>query len=484
MDLVGSPIKSPETLTWPAGLENKMMGPVHTDYNFSIPEGKETRFIWSESWRLAWPVFIGGGVSQSMILISRMMMGRIGESSLAALGMGQMIFFAIVMGLSSVSVGMVALMAREVGAGNPKEASRIFGQGVYFGAILSVALAVLGILFSKKIFLALHTPQDVIDQASKFMQILFLGLPLASLSFFVGAGLRGAGDTRTPMIIQVVNTVFNIVIQWILVFGKFGFPKMGITGAGLAMVLAFAMAMVCFILMFVFRMNIIPINFSGLRMDWEIIKRLIKIGGPTAVEWELIQLGLIAFIGIVNRYGTEPGAAYIIGISFLTFTQLPAMGFNASATTLVGMCLGAKRPDVAEEAVRVNLRAATILMTLIGVALFFFARPLVILLFPDSSELTVELTVFYLQTVAVAQPFMGICFVQAGALRGAGYSVSPMLVQTFGMYFFRIGLAVLLWKALNAPVEWLWATQIPDFIFRSIMMGLSIRRGRWKQIKV
>jgi putative MATE family efflux protein len=461
-----------------------MMGPIKTDLNFSIPEGQETRFIWSESWRLAWPVFIGMGVSQSMILISRMMMGKIGESSLTALGMGQMIFFAIVMGLSSVSVGMVALMAREVGAGNPKEASRIFGQGVYFGTIVSVALALFGMAFSRPIFQLLHTPAEVVEEASRFMRILFIGLPLASASFFVGAGLRAAGDTRTPMIIQVVNTVLNIFIQWVLVFGKFGLPKMGITGAGLAMVLAFAMAMGCFVFLFAFRLNIIAINFSRFRMDWAIFKRLLKIGGPTAIEWELIQFGLIAFIGIVNRYGTEPGAAYIIGITILSFSQLPAMGFNTSATVLVGMCLGAKRPELAEEAVRVNSRASLITMSLIAVLLILFARQVVTLLFPDSSELTVDLTVLYLITVGLAQPFMAISFVQAGALRGAGYSVSPMLVQTFGMYFFRIGLAVLLWKALKAPVQWLWVTQIPDFLFRSIMMGFSIRRGKWKRIKV
>lgn len=461
-----------------------MMQPINSDAHFSIPEGSETRFLWAQSWRLAWPVFIGMGVSQSMILISRMMMGKIGESSLAALGMGQMIFFAIVMGLSSVSVGMVALMAREVGAGNPKEASRIFGQGVYLGAILSVILAVLGIVFSRSIFEALHTPEDVIHEASRFMQILFLGMPLASVSFFLGAGLRGAGDTRTPMVVQVLNTLVNIGIQWVLVFGKFGFPKMGITGAGLAMVLSFALAMACFILLFLLRWNVIGINFSGFKFDWDIIRRLIKIGGPTAIEWELIQLGLIAFIGIVNRYGTEPGAAYIIGITILSFSQLPAMGFNVSATTLVGMCLGAKRPELAEETLRINLRASLALMTLFGVVLFFLARTVTVALFPDSSELTVELTVLFLQTVAIAQPFMAICFVQAGALRGAGYSVSPMLVQTFGMYFFRIGLAVLLWKALNAPVQWLWATQIPDFLFRSIMLALSIRSGSWKKVKV
>jgi len=419
-----------------------------------------------------------------MILISRVMVGVVGESSLAALGMGQMIFFAVVMGLASVSVGMVALMAREVGAGELKEASRIFGQGVFFSTLLSIALALAGILMSRFIFLALHTPAEVVDDATRFMQIVFAGLPFASASFFLGAGLRGAGDTRTPMIIVVFTVVLNVFIQYLLVFGKWGLPRMGITGAGMAMALSFVFSLAVFIMLFVFRMSVLPIEFSRFRIDWNVIKRLIKIGGPTAVEWELIQLGLIVFISIVNHYGTEPGAAYIIGLTILNFSQLPAIGYNAAATTLVGMCLGASRPDLAEDAVRINMRAALILMSAIGVVLFFLARVLITALFPGSSEATITQAGFYLQAVAMAQPLMAIAFVQAGSLRGAGYSLSPMIVQSIGMYFFRIGLALVLWKALAAPVHWLWLTQIPDFLFRAFFLTLSVRRGKWKLVKV
>lgn len=419
-----------------------------------------------------------------MILISRVMVGVVGESSLAALGMGQMIFFAVVMGLASVSVGMVALMAREVGAGELKEASRIFGQGVFFSTLLSIALALAGILMSRFIFLALHTPAEVVDDATRFMQIVFAGLPFASASFFLGAGLRGAGDTRTPMIIVVFTVVLNVFIQYLLVFGKWGLPRMGITGAGMAMALSFVFSLAVFIMLFVFRMSVLPIEFSRFRIDWNVIKRLIKIGGPTAVEWELIQLGLIVFISIVNHYGTEPGAAYIIGLTILNFSQLPAIGYNAAATTLVGMCLGASRPDLAEDAVRINMRAALILMSAIGVVLFFLARVLITALFPGSSEATITQAGFYLQAVAMAQPLMAIAFVQAGSLRGAGYSLSPMIVQSIGMYFFRIGLALVLWKVLAAPVHWLWLTQIPDFLFRAFFLTLSVRRGKWKLVKV
>jgi len=461
-----------------------MMRPLNNELRFMIPEGKEARFLWRESWRLAWPVFIGQAVSQSMILLSRVMIGAIGESSLAALGMGQMIFFAVVMGLASVSVGMVALMAREVGAGNAKEASRIFGQGVYFSTLISVVLALAGIFFARSIFIALHTPADVVNDAARFMRIVFAGLPFASVSFFIGAGLRGAGDTRTPMIIVVITVVLNVLIQYLLVFGKWGLPKMGITGAGLAMALSFVISIVLCIMLFVFKMSVLPIEFSGFQIDWQVLKRLVKIGGPTAVEWEMIQLGLIVFISIVNHYGTEPGAAYIIGLTILNFSQLPAIGYNAAATTLVGMCLGASRPDLAEDAVRINLRAALIIMTMIGVALFFFARAIITMLFPGSSEETITQAGFYLQAVAMAQPLMAIAFVQAGSLRGAGYSLSPMIVQSIGMYFFRIGLAVILGKGFAVPVHWLWLTQIPDFLFRAFFLTLSVRRGKWKLVKV
>ena len=256
------------------------------EIKFVIPEGHENKFLWRESWRLAWPVFIGQAVSMSMILLSRVMIGTIGESSLAALGMGQMIFFAMVMGLASVSVGMVALMAREVGAGNPREASRIFGQGVVFGTLISVGLSIFGLIFTRHILVLLHVPTDVLTQSTRFMQVLFLGLPMASLSFFMGGGMRGAGDTRTPMILIVITVLLNIFIQWVLVFGKFGLPKLGIFGAGLAMSISFAIALVMFSALFVFKLTAIPIEFSGLRIDWATIKRIVKIGGPTAIEFE------------------------------------------------------------------------------------------------------------------------------------------------------------------------------------------------------
>ncbi len=456
----------------------------HNELMFIIPEGSEKRFLWSQSWRLAWPVFIGQGVSTSMILLSRVMIGTISASALAALGIGQMIFFAVVMGLTSISVGMVALIAREVGGGNSKGASKIFGQGTKFGTILSVLLAGLGIWLTRPIFQALQIAPEVMDDAVKCMIWLFLGLPFASICFFLGAGLRGAGDTRTPMIIIVINTALNIIIQYALVFGKFGIPKMGIIGAGLAMNIAFLLATVMFVPVFWLKLAVLPINLSGFRIDWGIIKKIVRIGGPTAVEWELIQLGLIAIVSIINHYGPEEGAAYIIGLTILNFFQLPAIGYNAAATTQIGMCLGAKRPDLAEQSVRINLIASVILMSILSGILIAFARPLITALFPESSEYTVSLARLYLFAVAICQPLMALAFVQAGALRGAGYSISPMIAQSLGMYVFRIGLAVVLWKVYRAPVYWIWLTQLPDFIFRSVYLTISVRRGKWKVVKV
>jgi len=456
----------------------------NNEFGLTIPAGEEKKFLWRESWRLAWPVFIGQGVMTSMILLSRVMVGALSEGSLAALGIGQMIFFTIVMGLASISVGMVALIAREMGAGNTIEASRIFGQGVYFGTLVSIVLSIAGILLARPIFQLLNSPPEVIKEAVVFMKILFAGLVPASISFFLGAGLRGAGDTRTPMIIQVVNTLLNIFFLYLLVFGKWGLPKMGIEGASLAMVTGFSLALIMFILLFAFKLTIIPISFSGFALNWDIIKRIVKIGGPTAIEWELIQLGLIGFVSIVNHYGTEASASYIIGLTILNFSQLPAMGYNASVTTLVGMCLGAKKPDLAEIAVEINTRASLLIMSLLSILIFFFARPLITLLFPQSSEQTVELAKLYLQVIAICQPLMAMSFVQAGALRGAGYSVSPMIVQSLGMYLFRIGLAVLLWKEFSASVHWLWLTQIPDFLFRAVFLSASIKKGKWKMVKV
>ena len=419
-----------------------------------------------------------------MILLSRMMVGHLGEGSLAGVGIGQMIFFALVVGLSAVGIGVVALVARQIGAGDREEAGRILGQGVMFGTLVAIFISLIGISFARPLFELLQSPPEVISEGVRFIRIVFIGLAPAAMSFFISAGLRGAGDTRTPMIIVTICNALNLVFQYLLIFGKFGFPRMGIVGAGLAMDIGFGLSVIIFTLYFLSGRSIIPIRFSGFKINWQTVWRIIRIGGPTAIEWELIQVGLIGFVSIINHFGTEASASYVIGITVLPFAQIPAMAYRASVTTMVGIFLGAKRPDLAERSIVVNVRYCLVWMGILAVVLFFGAGWFVQSLFPASSLYTQGLAELYLKTIAICLPLVAIAFISAGGLRGAGATKIPMVIQGTGMYFFRIGIALILWRGFHLPVHWFWLSLFPDFLFRAIFLSLAVKQGKWKQVKV
>jgi putative MATE family efflux protein len=444
----------------------------------------DLRYIRSEIWRLGWPVLVGQGLNHTVVLASRVMVNTLGEDALAGVGIGQMILFALITVLGAVGIGVVALVARSVGAGDKEEAGRVLKQSLIVGFMFSAMLTVIGLLSSRAIFRALGSEPEVVDQGATFMNVLFLGLIPMSLGFFIGAGLRGAGDTRTPMFIGIGMNVVNIILQYVLIFGKFGFPEMGVIGAALGILISFVLASVTFFLLFPLKFAVIPMRLRGWRIHWDIVWRIFRVGIPTALEWELLQIGLIVFISIVNGYGTGAAAAYIIGISIFPFAQLPAFAFATATTTLVGQSLGAKSMMRAEASFRQNMRLAFLSMSVFGVLLFITAGVLIRTIFPSDNPDTIRLAVFYVRLIAATQPLMAMGFTISGGLRGAGDTVPPMIAQATGMYLGRIGLAFIAWKLLQAPVEWVLVSMFPDHLLRITIVIIRFLSGKWKRVKV
>jgi len=438
----------------------------------------------SALWRLAWPVFVAQGMSQAVVLASRIMVNSLGEAELAAVGVGQMIFFALIVMLGAVGMGVTALVARHVGAGEPEPAGLVLKQSLIVGSLFAGLISVAGILTSRPLLRALGNAPEVVEHGANYINTLYLGLVPMALGFLIGAGLRGAGDARTPMIISVFMNLVNVFACWVLVFGKFGLPQMGVTGAALAMDISFISATVVFFLLFPLKLSAVPMHLRGWKLEKATAWRIFRIGAPTAAEWELLQIGLVVFISIVNHYGTGTTAAYIIGMSVLPFAQLPAFGLQAAATTVVGLSLGAKNYARAESTFRLSLRWSLGWMALLGLATFFLSGPLVRTLFPNDNPETYRLATLYLQLIAVTQPLMGIAFAVSGGLRGAGDTVWPLIGQASGMYLGRIGLALIAQRYFHAPVIFIWASMFPDFLIRIIIVSSRMRSGKWKTVRV
>ncbi|MFO8056278.1 MAG: MATE family efflux transporter [bacterium] len=448
-------------------------------------DGPELGKLYRSIWYLSWPVFVAQGLRSVVMFVSRAIVGQLGDQAFNSVNIGLMIFMVIITVIAAVAVGTTALVAQYWGAGDRKQAGLVLQQSVMWGFMVTVVIAVAGMPLSRLLFHALGADAKTIAQGTEFMTWLFVALPLIAIGFFLAAGLRAAGDTRTPMWAGVIMSLLSLFFTYGLVLGKLGLPRMETRGAALAIDITFFSFTLFLGALFLANKTIIKLPLRGWRPDVKTGLAIFKIGLPSATEWILIQLGILIYIFLIYRYGTEAAAGYFTGIALLTFAQAPSFGFQTAAATLVGQAVGAKDLKRAESVFRHCALLAFGLMVVIGAAVFAVATPDV--LARVFGELSAE-SIDYARTFAVllvfVMPLMGVSFSMAGGLRGSGDTIPPLIASTVGVYAGRVMIAVIVYKLFHPPIFYIWLSMYPDLIMRILLMAVRIRSGKWKKGRI
>jgi putative MATE family efflux protein len=300
----------------------------------------------------------------------------------------------------------------------------------------------------------------------------------------IGNGsLRGSGDTRTPMVISAIANVANVAVAYPLIFGVAGLPALGIAGAawGVAAARIVGFALVVRALLPGERLRV-----SGLlrrwRPDLEILRPILAVGGPAAAESGSIQVGLMIFSLIVISLGTDAFAAQQIVFNAANMSMMPGLAFSVASTTLVGQALGAGDPRRAERGGWRGAFTAAAWMSVMGVV-FILIPEQIIALYTSDPEV-VRLGSQGLRIVGFGQPFQGLAFVLAGALRGAGDTRTTLVVGTAAMWLIRVPLAFALGIAAGLGVTGVWLAWAADWVLRGSLYARAFRRGAWKKIAI
>lgn len=299
----------------------------------------------------------------------------------------------------------------------------------------------------------------------------------------VGAALRGAGDTQTPMKVTAFINLVHIVIAYGLIFGHFGLPRLGVAGSAWAA--SFSRMTGTAILVAVLLRGRAPVSLrgrGGWRPDLQLIQRLFRIGVPSMVEQGLLSVGMLLYGVLVIRMGTKIYAAQRITFQMISLSFMPGIGFATAATTLVGQSLGAGDPERAERgAWRATFSALTWMSTM-GFLVAALGRPLM-RLFIDDPEI-IQMGADALKVIALTQPPQAFAQVLAGALRGAGDTRFPMWVTTAGIWLIRLPLAYLFGPVMRLSLAMIYVSNIVDGTVRAILVYMRFRRGHWKEIEV
>ena len=427
---------------------------------------------------LAWPVIVANFLQVLATTIDLVMVGRIGVAEIAAVGIGgNLVFFTFTV-MIGITSGTIALVARAVGAKNPKEADHFLFQSLITGALLSIPLILIGVFFAPQIVAPFSPTDEILRLSADYVSIIFLSVPFLFVIFIATAALRAAGDTKTPLIIGIIENLVNFGINYTLIFGNFGFPALGVRGAAIGTSIAYFVGAVLFLGLFVDRRVRVGIRRERPIADWPAIRRILRVGLPAATEQFAFQIGILIWIVMVVTFGEAAVAAHQIGLRVQSFAFMPGLGLSIASSALVGQNLGAQRPDRADRSAREATKLSILIMGGIGAFTFVFA-PWIALVFAEPGP-TVDLSVLFIRLHATSIPAIGLFFTLSGSLRGAGDTKWPLYASLLGTYILRLPLSVLLGYTLGLGIGGVWVALPIEYYLRSAIIVQRFSTGAWK----
>jgi putative MATE family efflux protein len=438
--------------------------------------------------RLAWPVIASQVLLNMTGLIDRMMIGRLADDGsaavpLAAVGYATQLFHLIHSTLFAVGLACVALMARAIGGGNPQTARHAFAGSVQVSVVITLIYGSGLFFFSEQSLALLGAEEAVIALAAPYLELTVAASLMLSFTLIFESAMRANRDMRTPMFIALAVTATKLALNALLIFGLFGAPRLELVGAGLATAISQALGLVLFLFVFMRLPRNAPtaLRIGDLFRINPIARQVVRIAIPGVAERIILNMGLLSYFWILsNWYGTLAVATYTVGISLLSFSWIPGTGYAQACSTIVGQALGARDRPVAIRAGRRSVALAVGTAIPLGILFAWFRVPLAEMFTSDLAVIA-ALSPFML-ALAAAQPFLQMHFTLAGAHKGAGDTITPLIGAVIGNWGIRVPVAILIGGVFELDVVWIWATLILDHISRAIWLGFRFLGGRWSEL--
>ena len=459
--------------------------PAKKKYDRSIIEGPLLPAVW----KLAWPTMLTNIFGGLQGIVDHVMVGHlVGFRANAGIGVASQIWIVVIVFLMSVFTGMSVLVARFVGAGNEEMADRTVYQAFLTAMVISLGiLAPVGYFAAPYLLQIVNAAPDVQAQALPFLRIMF-GFSAGMLVFFMlGGALRAAGDARTPMIMGIVMTLMNIVLNVVFIRGLGPIPAFGTAGSAMGTAIASTILGAYSLYKLWYGGWVIQFPHKhGFKPDWVIIRQLFKFGLPTGLQGIAMNIGgllLLSFIGSLKQ-SAEAQAAYAVSYSQLfAFVTWTSMGLMGAASAVAGQNLGAGHPERATQGVHLSARIAFGGAAIVGLFFLFIPRQL-LAIFGLSDPQVAEIGVRLLHVLSVSGLFVAVALAYTGGLQGTGDTKSPFYISIVSQIVIPLGTCFLIKRfGTLDPID-IWLSIFAGHATRSALSVLRFRQGKWRSIKV
>lgn len=437
------------------------------------------------AFHMAWPAVVESFFVSFAGLVDSLMVSSLGSSAVAAVGLTTQPKFISLCFFLALNVAISALVARRRGQQDQRGGNRVLLTAFIITLVVGVLISALCVAGAETIMGWAGANEDTLASATLYFRIISGGMIFNVMFLAINAAQRGSGNTRIAMYTNVTGNLVNIVGNYFLINGHFGFPALGILGAAMATVLGTIVAFFMSLSSLFRKDSFVSLPYllrEKVRPRMESLKGLAKLGSSVLLEQLLMRVGFMTTALMAAKLGTDAFAAHNVGMNLLSLSFSFGDGMQAAAVALIGRSLGEKKPQQAMEYGFACQRIGLCISLCIFAIYFLGGRALYGLFFEEAHIIEYGVQILRVLSFTVMAQISGVIFM--GSLRGAGdviyttcaSTISVTLVRTITGYFFCYQMG---WGLIG-----LWLGIFSDQACRLIFGGLRFKSGSWTKLKI
>lgn len=442
----------------------------------------KTAVKYREIWLIAYPIILGSVAQNLLNVTDTAFLGRIGMVALGAGAIGGIFYFTAVMLAWGFGIGTQIIIARRRGENALPQIGRTFQHGFYFQVPLALSLFSIMQFFAKDILVHIIDSPEVYQSTIEFIRYRSYGVFFASVNMLFRGFYVGITKTRVITYTTSLMASVNILLDYVLIFGKFGFPEMGIAGAALASVIAEFTAMVFFTLYTLFRLNGREYYLYKLwRFDKELYNRIILLSLPIMMQNFFSMVAWLIFFLFVEKLGEQALAVSNIIRSFYIVLMIPMWGFASATNTLVSGLIGqGKGQEVMPLVLKIVRLCFVMVLFMVAIGTFF---PVSALRIYTNDLILIQVSLPVLYVVNFAALLLAVAFIFFNGVSGTGKTQISFSIEIVVILIY-LAFTYLVADYFRLPVQYVW---MAEYIYASLLGFLSflyLKGGHWKSARV
>jgi len=445
----------------------------------------DTGALFKETIRMAWPALLESFFVALAGMIDTMMVSTMGTYAVAAVGLTTQPKFITLAIFFSINVSVSALVARRRGQQDQRSANEILLTALILTLLFCAILSVITVIWASPIISLCGSNADTHESAVLYFRVIQAGMIFNVLSLCINAAQRGSGNTKIAMTTNITSSVVNIIFNYLLIGGNFGFPKWGVFGAAFATVLGTVAASIMSVRSLFNPNSYVSIPFirrEKIRSQGESLLSILKLGSNMLVENIAMRVGFVTTAVMAAKLGTDAFAAHQVGMNFLSLGFSFGDGMQVAAVALIGRSLGENDPDKARVYGRLCQRTGLGISFVLAIILFFFGRNLFSLFFTDLAVLDMGVLISKYIIVIILFQISQIIF--GGCLRGAGDMRYCLFASLISVTLIRTAVTWGLTSVFALGLHGIWIGILSDQLSRFIFLSLRFKEGSWAKIRI